>query len=64
MYIKRNQAEFVLSLENLVRGKVQNEEVLSIIKEELKLQKSDPHRLSDKAVERLKSTGAIVGLSK
>lgn len=53
LYIKREQAEFILALEKLVKGKPQSQEVLSVIKEELKLMKSDPHRLSDKAVERL-----------
>ena len=53
LYIKRQQAEFILKLENLIRGKVTNDDVREIVKEELKLMKRDPHRLSEKAVERL-----------
>lgn len=53
LYIKRQQAEFVLRLENLIRGKVLGDEPKRIAKEELKLMKKDPHRLSEKAVERI-----------
>ena len=53
LYIKRQQAEFVLELENLVRGKVLGDEPKRIAREELKLMKKDPHRLSEKAVERI-----------
>lgn len=53
LYIKRQQAEFILKLEHLIRGKTLSREALQVVKEELKLMKKDPHRLSDKAVERL-----------
>lgn len=53
LYIKRQQAEFVLELENLVRGKVVSDKAKEIAREELKLMKRDPHRLSEKAVERI-----------
>lgn len=53
LYIKRQQAEFVLELENLIRGKVLGDEPKRIAREELKLMKKDPHRLSEKAVERI-----------
>lgn len=53
LYIKRQQAEFILELENLVRGKVLGDEPKRIAREELKLMKKDPHRLSEKAVERM-----------
>lgn len=53
LYIKRQQAEFILELENLIRGKVLGDEPKRIAKEELKLMKKDPHRLSEKAVERI-----------
>lgn len=53
LYIKRQQAEFILQLENLVRGKVVGDKAREIAREELKLMKRDPHRLSEKAVERI-----------
>lgn len=53
LYIKRQQAEFTLELENLVRGKHLGDEPKRVAIEELKLMKKDPHRLSEKAVERL-----------
>ena len=53
LYIKRQQAEFILELENLVRGEVLGDEPKRIAREELKLMKKDPHRLSEKAVERM-----------
>lgn len=53
LYIKRQQAEFILKLENLIRGKVLGDEPKRIAREELKLMKKDPHRLNEKAVERI-----------
>lgn len=53
LYIKRQQAEFILELENLIRGKHLGDKPKRFVKEELRLMKKDPHRLSEKAVEKL-----------
>ena len=53
LYIKKEQAKLLLELETLIRGKTLSCEARQVVKDELKLMKKDPHRLSDKAVERL-----------
>lgn len=53
LHIKRNQAELVLKLENLVRGKNLTEDVIEVAKQELKLMKKDSHRLNEKALENI-----------
>lgn len=53
LYIKKEQAKFMLELEKIVRGKALSCDALKTIKQELSLMKKDPHRLSEKAVENL-----------
>ena len=53
LHIKRNQAELILKLENLVRGKNLTEDVIEVAKQELKLMKKDSHRLNEKALDNI-----------
>ena len=53
LFLKREQARFCLWLERNVKGKQVSTEVRDAIREELKLMKRDPHRLSEKAQERI-----------
>lgn len=51
--LKREQARFCLWLETNIKGKQVSTEVRDAIREELKLMKRDPHRLSEKAQEKI-----------
>lgn len=53
LILKKEQARFCLWLETNVKGKQVSTEVRDVIREELKLMKRDPHRLSEKAQERI-----------
>jgi hypothetical protein len=55
LFLKREQARFCLWLETNVKGQQVGTEVRDAIREELKLMKRDPHRLSEKAQERIQS---------
>ena len=52
LFLTREQARFCLWLETNIKGKQVSTEVRDAIREELKLMKRDPHRLSEKAQER------------
>lgn len=51
LYIKQEQARFLLWMENHVKGKQVADEARQFIRDELKAMKRDPHRLSEKAQE-------------
>jgi hypothetical protein len=51
--LKQEQAKFLLWMENNVKGKQVAEEARQFIRDELKAMKRDPHRLSEKAQEKL-----------
>lgn len=53
LYIKHEQARFLLWMENNLKGKQTSDEVRTIVRDELKAMKRDPHRLSDLAQERI-----------
>ncbi|MGD9590802.1 MAG: LAGLIDADG family homing endonuclease [Pyrinomonadaceae bacterium] len=53
LVLKREQARLALWMEQHVKGKHVSAEARDAIREELKLMKSDPHRLSEKAQERI-----------
>jgi len=53
LFLKREQARFCLWMETNIKGKQVSTEVRDAIREELKLMKRDPHRLSEKAQERI-----------
>lgn len=53
LYLKREQARFCLWMETNIKGKQVSTEVRDAIREELKLMKRDPHRLSEKAQDRI-----------
>lgn len=53
LLIKKEQARFALWMERNIKGKQVGTEVRDAIREELKLMKRDPHRLSEKAQERI-----------
>ena len=53
LFLKREQARFCLWMETNIKGKQVGTEVRDAIREELKLMKRDPHRLSEKAQERI-----------
>jgi len=53
LFLKREQARFCLWMETNIKGKQVSTEVRDVIREELKLMKRDPHRLSEKAQERI-----------
>jgi len=55
LFLKREQARLCLWLETNVKGKQVSTEVRDAIREELKLMKRDPHRLSEKAQERIQA---------
>jgi len=55
LFLKREQARFCLWMETNIKGKQVSTEVRDVIREELKLMKRDPHRLSEKAQERVLS---------
>lgn len=49
LYIKQEQARFLLYLERSVKGKPVGQDVRELIRNELKAMKHDPHRLSEVA---------------
>jgi len=53
--IKKEQARFCLWMEQNVKGKHVSAEARDAIREELKLMKRDPHRLSERAQERVQA---------
>ena len=53
LFLKKEQARFCLWLETNVKGKQVSTEVRDVIREELKLMKRDPHRLSERAQDRI-----------
>lgn len=53
MELKKQQARFCLWMETNIKGKQVSTEVRNAIREELKLMKADPHRLSEVAQERV-----------
>ena len=61
LYIKQEQAKFLLWMENNLKGQRISSEVRTIIRNELKAMKRDPHRLSDLAQKNI--CDAIVGIT-
>lgn len=53
LVLKREQVRFCLWMEENVKGKHVSTQVRDAIREELKLMKRDPHRLSERAQERV-----------
>lgn len=53
LVIKKEQARLILWMETHIKGKHLSTEVRDAIREELKLQKRDSHRLSEKAQENI-----------
>lgn len=53
LILKKEQARFLLWMERNIKGKHVSTEVRDAIREELKLMKRDPHRLSVKAQEKI-----------
>ena len=53
LILKKEQARLCLWMETNIKGKHVSTEVRDAIREELKLMKRDPHRLSEKAQERI-----------
>ena len=53
LLIKKEQARFCLWMETNLKGTRLQQEVLDAVREELKLMKRDPHRLSEKAQEKI-----------
>ena len=55
LFLKKEQARFCLWMETNLKGTRLQQDVLNAVREELKLMKRDPHRLSEKAQERILS---------
>lgn len=55
LLLKKEQARFCLWMETNLKGTRLQQDVLNVVREELKLMKRDPHRLSEKAQERILS---------
>jgi hypothetical protein len=53
LYIKHEQARFLLWMENNLKGKQVADEARQLVITELKAMKRDPHRLSEKAQEKV-----------
>jgi hypothetical protein len=53
LILKKEQARFCLWMETNLKGTRLQQDVLDIVREELKLMKRDPHRLSEQAQELL-----------
>jgi hypothetical protein len=53
LILKKEQARFCLWMETNLKGTRLAQDVLDAVREELKLMKRDPHRLSEKAQERV-----------
>lgn len=55
LIVKKEQAKLAVSWERHLRGKLIPDEVKDIMSDEMKLMKKDPHRLSEKALQRILS---------
>jgi len=55
LFLKKEQARLCLWMENNLKGTRLEQDVLNAVREEFKLMKRDPHRLSEKAQERILS---------
>jgi len=55
LVLKKEQARFCLWMEENIKGRHVSTQVRDAIREELKLMKRDPHRLSERAQERILS---------
>lgn len=55
LILKKEQARLCLWMENNLKGTRLQQEVLDVVREEFRLMKRDPHRLSEKAQERILS---------
>ena len=53
LFLKKEQARFCLWMETNLKGTRLQQDVLDAVREELKLMKRDPHRLSEMAQERI-----------
>jgi len=53
LYIKQEQARFLLWMETSIKGEQISEDIKRAIRDELTAMKRDPHRLSEKAAERI-----------
>lgn len=53
LILKKEQARFCLWMETNIKGKLLTQECVDAVREELKLQKRDSHRLSEQAQERV-----------
>ncbi len=53
LFIKAEQARLCLWMERNLKGKHVSQEVVNVCREEIKLMKRDPHRLSERAQERV-----------
>lgn len=53
LYLKHEQAKFLLWMENNLKGKHTSDEVRALVRDELTAMKRDPHRLSDSAQEKI-----------
>jgi hypothetical protein len=53
--IKREQTKFALWMESNLKGKRLTAEAVKVVRDEMKLMKRDPHRLSEQAQERVLS---------
>jgi hypothetical protein len=53
LFVKKEQARFALWMERNLKGQQVSTEVRDAVREEFKLMKRDPHRLSEKAQERI-----------
>ena len=51
--IKHEQAKFLIWMETHLKGKQISQEVVNVCREEMKLMKRDPHRLSERAQDRV-----------
>lgn len=55
LILKKEQARFCLWMETNIKGIRLQQDVLDVVRDELKLMKRDPHRLSEMAQERILS---------
>lgn len=53
LFIKRQQSLLCLWMENNLKGKHVSQDVVDVCREEIKLMKRDPHRLSERAQDRI-----------
>ena len=55
LIIKKEQAKLGIAWEKLLKGSPISNDMRDLIKEEMRLMKRDPHRLSEKAVHKIKA---------